>query len=87
MTDKTPNRIWIELERPGSNEEGRERAKLLSQALLRLGYDGRQPACFWNEKRQCYSFTIDASGSYVDAEDHGHWYSLDYLGRANDNAG
>ena len=73
------NRVWIELERPSSDEEGERRAELACRMLRRLGVERGTPV-FWHTKG-CYCFTIDEAGSYAEAADNGHWYNLDYFGR------
>jgi len=77
----TPNRIWLELDPPANNQEGHDRAAALTRMLRRLGIDHgpNRNACWWNERKQRYCFTLDASGTFVEANDHGHWYNLDYL--------
>uniref|UniRef100_A0AB74UMT6 Uncharacterized protein n=1 Tax=Caulobacter phage BL57 TaxID=3348355 RepID=A0AB74UMT6_9VIRU len=77
-------RVWIELEKPKTAEEGKARAALLSKMLGRLGVEyGRYPAVFWSERDHCYCFTLDGSGMYVNAQDPGHWYNLDFLAGAD----
>lgn len=69
------NRVWIELERPESIEQGDERARLLSLMLQRLGIGTR---CWFDGVYYC--FTLDAAGTYVQASDRGHWFNLDRAG-------
>ncbi|AXQ68430.1 hypothetical protein HOT99_gp187 [Caulobacter phage CcrBL10] len=76
------NRVWIELEKPKTAEEGKARAALLCKMLGRLGVEfGRYPAVFWSERDGNYAFTLDGGGSYAVCEgaDPGHWYNLDYI--------
>lgn len=74
------NRVWIEIEKAKDSTEGKARAALLSAMLKRLGVDyGRYPPVFWSERERSYCFTIDGGGSYVYAEDRGHWFNLDML--------
>src|SRR4051812_12999243 len=75
-TKKAQNRIWIELERPTTKEQGEERARLATTMLRRLGV--QQKSIFWDghEGRYCYG---DAMG-YLTLSDDGHWFNLDYLG-------
>lgn len=82
----TPNRVWLELDPPADNATGHLRAEALTRMLRRLGSDfgPNRNACWWNERKQRYCFTLDASGTFVEASDHGHWYNLDYFGRADE---
>ena len=73
-----PNRVWIELEQPSSDEEGERRAKQASRMLKRLGVPYCQ-AVWWWPKHKAYCFTISTAGCFVEATDNGHWYNLDYL--------
>ncbi|ARB14450.1 hypothetical protein Ccr5_gp230 [Caulobacter phage Ccr5] len=76
------NHVWIELEPSAS--EGHARAAAASAMLKRLGVDvGVHKPVFWHERNERYCFTLDASGVYVEAEDHGHWYNLDFLAGAD----
>jgi len=79
------SRVWIELEQPpGSRHDiGHARAKLACNMLRRLGDKHPEPV-FWHEKKHRYCFTIDLAGSFVEAGDNGHWYNLEYFGRACD---
>lgn len=64
---------------------GNLRAELASNMIERL----QDPAhrleghklVWWNEKECKYCFTLDQAGTYVTADDHGHWFNLDYFGR------
>ena len=78
------NRVWIEIERPSSNEEGHERAAKLSKLIKMLGLDYTDKACWWYEDRQCYCFVTDRAGSFTEAADNGHWFNLDYITRDKD---
>ena len=80
MADK-PNRVWIELEYPKNAEEGHARAKLLNTMLKRLGVSFHSELVFWHEDKDRYCFTLDEAGGFVEAQDHGHWYNLDMLGK------
>ena len=81
---ENPNRIWIELETDGTNEQNHERARLASVMLKRLGVIYKTPV-FWHEKKCVYCFTIDTAGTFVEAVDRGHWYNLNYFGREEEN--
>jgi hypothetical protein len=91
-TSEHQNRIWIELEKPpkkmASAEThllGHARAKLANNLIDRLMEPSeRNPTkthVFWSERDYAYCFMSGGWGSYVVAEDNGHWYSLDYFGR------
>lgn len=75
---KAQNRVWIELERPTSPEQGKQRAELMTNMLRRLGVE-RHHHVWWSEHeaRYCYG---DAMG-YIVLSDTGHWFNLDYFGR------
>lgn len=75
----TCNRVWIELDRPTSDEEGHLRAQLASTMLTRLGSPIKQ-TFWWHEKKECYCVTLDTGGSYQELQDNGHWFNLDFLG-------
>lgn len=81
------NRVWIELDPPASNDEGHTRAEAACRMLKRCGLDfgANRLAVWWNERKQHYCFTLDGSGTFVEANDHGHWYNLDYFGRQEDH--
>lgn len=78
--EKKPNRVWIELERSGTDEQMSERAQLLSAMLRKLGVTREQPV-FWSPEKQMFCFEIDDAGSFVEAADFGHWYNLDFFGK------
>jgi hypothetical protein len=76
---KEQNRVWIELEKPCTKEQGDARAALVSAMLRRLGLEvGR---VWWSEHEARYCFG-DAMG-YIVLSDHGHWFNLDYFGRVD----
>jgi hypothetical protein len=63
---------------------GTERAQALTRMLHRLGILPQMKNIVWwdtSERRKGYCWTLDEAGSYVEANDHGHWYNLDWLGR------
>lgn len=76
---KNDNRVWIELERPTSPEQGKARAALVSSMLHRLGMAGERVWWSEHEARYCYG---DGTG-YIVLSDDGHWFSLDYFGRVD----
>lgn len=83
MSEQKPFRVWIELEQPKDNAEGHERARLLSNMINRLNapqYQRDKPV-WWFEDKQCYCFEIDHGGSFVMANDRGHWFNLNWFGR------
>ena len=79
---KKPNRFWFELELPEklNDEKGEELAAKACIVLNRLGVEGGVPV-WWNKKEKRYCFTLDVAGGYVVANDHGHWYNLDYIAK------
>lgn len=91
---QTQNRVWFECEHPdqthpkATREErdaiGKARAKLMTNLLRRLGvlanYKG-DDIVFWHSDKNRYGWTVDEAGGFMIADDHGHWYNLDYLGR------
>ncbi len=94
---ETQHRVWIEIEHPSYShgkvvkgrtpEErdaiGEERAALVSRLLGRMGvmptYQGKR--VFWWPDKGRYCWTLDEAGTFTECSDHGHWYSLDHLGR------
>lgn len=85
------NRVWIEIEKPWTKGQGfdhalgHQRAKLISNLLKRLGVSyGSHDPVFYRTGSGRYCFTLDTAGGYVEAEDHGQWYNLDFLGKADD---
>lgn len=74
------NRIWIEIERPKTDAEGIERARLATALLAKLGIV-RANAIWWNVNRRNYCYVTDDSGSYLELNDGGHWFNLDYLAK------
>lgn len=81
MTEK-PNKIWFELELPENydDQKGRNIAEKACLVLKHMGVDYNVPV-WWNTTKKCYCFSIDSAGCYVEANDHGHWYNLDYLAK------
>ena len=75
-----PNRIWIELELPENDKQGEYIAEQACAVLKKMGIEYDTPV-WWNPKKQRYCFTMDSGGSYVIADDNGHWYNLDYLAK------
>ncbi len=78
----TQNRIWIELELP-ENFDDKKAEKIAKDACIVLntmGVDYDIPV-WWSSKDKRFCFTMDTAGSFVVADDNGHWYSLDYLAK------
>ena len=76
------NRIWLELELDPDQEVCNTRAALATNVLRRLG---NTISDFWyNQTKGCYCFTSASDGGFTELEDNGHWFNLDYLGRAQD---
>jgi hypothetical protein len=87
--EKKSNRVWIEIEWPqecASKEErdalGKERAEALSRLIERLG--GEKDFCFWHPNLRSGQgiYCFGGKMGFVEASDHGHWFNLDFLGRA-----
>lgn len=74
------NRVWIELEKPANDEQGRERAALANKMLERLCGRPISEGFEWNEKR-CYYDWGGPVGGYESLVNHGKWFNLDYFGR------
>ena len=86
------NRIWLEIEHPafdqGERVKGRSpsdwlaiggaRATLLSRMIERL--DGSRDYCQYDDD-DC-KYTFGGLMGFVTASDHGHWFNLDFLGKA-----
>ena len=76
----TKNRVWIELERATEPETCHNRAAAATRMLAKLGISfGGYPAVWFDEEKGRYAFTLSSAGTFVWAEDHGHWFSLDKL--------
>lgn len=77
------HRVWIELEADEDAAVNVERAKMASAMLQRLHAPGERALdrVFWNESAGRFCFTLDDSGTYVEATDGGHWYNLEYFSR------
>ena len=73
------NRIWIELERtPGEQEII---AELASKVLLKLGFN-EYVKFWWSDKKKCYCLTTGGpDGSFLELEDDGHWFNLDFAAK------
>lgn len=78
----TNNRVWMELELPSVDtpELGHQRAAAATKLLAKLGigYEG-YPAVWFDETKRRYAFTQSSAGTFLWAEDHGHWFNLDKL--------
>lgn len=78
------NKVWIELLPPATDAEGHERATLLTKMLERLGVEKSLCRCetvWWCERKQRFAFRTSSAGTFQYAEDRGHWFNLDFLGR------
>jgi len=76
----TKHRVWIELDKPKTNEDGEQRAKLLSAMLKRLGCDyGPHEPVWWDERKRRYCFTSSRMGTFYEGVDSGQWYNLEFL--------
>ena len=86
MPDKT-DRVWIELEHPGSGVNqaslGERRAAMANRMLARLreNDDGKNDLArfWWNASKSCYCY--GDSGGYKELSDNGFWFNLSYFGR------
>ena len=87
MAEKTPNRIWFELEYPATGKGSKRvidldlakaRAELATGLLRKLG----DPITkfWWHEAKECYCVTLDSAGGYKECADNGYWFNLDYMG-------
>ena len=79
----TTNRVWVELERSQDDGVCETRAALLDKMLKKLALPMviDYQLVWWNKSEQRYCFVIDSAGSYVEAKDNGHWFSLDFLSK------
>lgn len=76
------NRVWIELEHPGDDHSlGYARAKLANQMLERLHNTPPTNSFWWNADKFTYCFGGDSG--FTECGDNGQWFSLDFLGRDN----
>ena len=72
-------KIWIELERDADSTVNDHRANLANKLLRKAGatYDHY----WWNERTSSYCVNIDSGGSFLECDDDGHWFNLDFLAR------
>ena len=75
------NRVWIELERPTSeqgDEVGQQRADLANKMMRKLG--ATHDLFYWWAKERKYSHTVSAeTGAFVWLTDNGEWFDLEVL--------
>jgi len=69
------NRIWIELDKPKSEEHAQKQCELANKMLVKLGITTMH---FWAGKRG-YNITTDSAGSFLECSDRGHWFNLDHI--------
>jgi len=72
-TNKEPNRVWIELEDPGTDFQLAARKCALVNAMLDRLRDFQGETFRWDVKEGCYYLGERKGG--------GHWFDLDHLGR------
>lgn len=75
---KTQNRVWIELERPTSKEDGDKQCELANNLLKRLHGPDTGLSFFWSEHKGMYAF---GNVSFTYLSDRGTWLNLDHAGR------
>jgi len=65
------NRIWIELERPGTTDEAVKYAKIANAMLEQLGIDKE---FYWDTEGRDWWLNQKNGGGYTVLEDNGHWF-------------
>lgn len=74
------NQVWIELEKPTSDDHAADIVTLANNMLQRLNGKEPQNIFWWDGKDKCYCY--GGEDGYVTLSDRGHWFNLDYLGRS-----
>lgn len=70
------DRVWIELERTAGEEE--VIAEKATKMLHKLGFS-ESVKFWWSEKNYRYCLTVDPSGHFIQLDDDGHWFNLDFI--------
>ncbi len=75
------NRVWIELERPSSLDDAKDKCALVNKMLNKLGLDGEW---FWpTDRRGHVEYNLNQDGNsahgFLTCGDNGHWFNLDRL--------
>lgn len=87
MTDR---RVWIELDRPdgmtdAEAEANCEAANRMLRRLYQPEHVKRASEFWWNGSKRRYCVTLGgAGGGFLECSDSGHWFNLDYFGRADE---
>jgi hypothetical protein len=92
LSERSCNRIWIELERDPKGYActpemlltfREQQVELANNLLQRLQPEGTKTgmAFWWNSSKGMYSLTTSEAGTYTDLSDSGYWFNLDHLGR------
>lgn len=79
------NRVWIEPDFPKgmTDEQAEENCRLMNNLLDRLMKPEDAPCSqhfWWNKDKQLYCIS-QGHGTFLECQDKGHWFSLDYFGR------
>lgn len=67
------NRIWIELERPGTTKEADEYAKIANAMLEHLGIFQE---FYWDETKRNWWLNHKSGAGYLVLDDNGHWFNF-----------
>ena len=70
------NRIWFEIERDTDKSVNHERAKKVTDLLIKLG---STQEIWFDETTKHYCIRTDNAGSFAELTDSGHWFNLDKL--------
>lgn len=86
MGEKAKNRIWIEMEKPESLEHAKLQCELTNNMLRRLAGSSNVELTHWFDayldRDGKVIYTYGNHGGDFTLKDNGHWFSLDFLGRA-----
>jgi hypothetical protein len=67
------NRIWIELDRPGTTDEAVKYAKIANAMLAQLGINQE---FYWDEKTRYWWLIQENDRGYLVMVENGHWFNF-----------
>lgn len=70
------HKVWIEL----PNHDHETHAALATKMLHKLGFN-ESVDIWWNESKRLYCLTTNSSGEFLQLNDHGHWFDLDFIAK------